>query len=97
METKTQHTPGPWKARPPQGGRFGWGIVPANAAIPWITTLDSYGDRPHYEAEQEANARLISAAPELLEALRAVIGGKYLSDAMKMARAAIRKAESGHE
>jgi hypothetical protein len=44
--------------------------------------------------EQEANARLISAAPELLEALKAVIAISDRShDAWDAAKAAIAKAE----
>ena len=46
--------------------------------------------------EWKANARLIAAAPELLEALKAVLANsldsKGLADAHKQARAAIAKA-----
>lgn len=46
--------------------------------------------------EWKANARLIAAAPELLEALQAVLANsldsKGLADAHKQARAAIAKA-----
>lgn len=50
------------------------------------------------EEEQEANARLIAAAPELLEALRALLQemetprSRKASDAWDAARAAIAKA-----
>lgn len=56
-----KHTPGPWYAN---------GIVvrPANVdRNPCIAVAD---DQDRLRDEQEANARLIAAAPELLEALR---------------------------
>lgn len=53
----TQHTPGPWHVRPNNGGRF--------------TLIDQQSSDPSSE-ESRANARLISAAPELLEACEQV-------------------------
>jgi L-alanine-DL-glutamate epimerase-like enolase superfamily enzyme len=69
----TQHTPGPWiGAGPSFGDQF-----PRYTTE--ITTEDErYGDGHiqicelpfhHHDEENEANARLIAAAPELLEAL----------------------------
>lgn len=83
----SKHTPGPWKVAGPIG-----------AAI-WITDESSnnqiaavYGKSQ--TAGADANARLIAAAPELLEALKEVV---VISDrehtAWIKARAAIAKAE----
>jgi hypothetical protein len=81
------HTPGPWKRE----GVDIYANAPANV-------------RPHiahviYGAT--ADARLIAAAPELLEALTDLVGGcgkegdLFSSEAMAKARAAIAKAEGG--
>jgi hypothetical protein len=64
---KTKYTPGPWHVGP-------WGRIVGNtppsgyfqAGKPLIATVD--GDTP----EEDANRRLIAAAPELLEALAAL-------------------------
>ena len=58
------------------------------------------GDCDGALAEQEANARLIAAAPCMLEALRGLLEDKYLSDPinadrMAAARAAIARATEG--
>lgn len=57
---KTKHTPGPWVTTP-EPNRKEWGVD----AGPWgiATCADAPG-----EGSAEANARLIAAAPELLEA-----------------------------
>ena len=97
-ETKTQHTPGPWRVRKDGAGRlagvsdetrkfdcFVWGGVAVDADL------------------MEANARLIAAAPELLEALKeahaelirlgAETDAVYASPAMRLIFTAIAKAE----
>jgi len=70
MENK--HTPGPWKIIYPEG--FLYHIV-INGR-PFIATIDGqYPDLEQceeHEQENLANAKLIAAAPELLEALRAI-------------------------
>jgi len=53
----TKHTPGPWKVI--DGNEVYSGVTPI--AQSWATV-----------DEQEANARLIAAAPELLSALKAL-------------------------
>ncbi|MBL4700835.1 MAG: hypothetical protein JKX85_06215 [Phycisphaeraceae bacterium] len=59
-DVKTQHSPGPWKAMP-SSDRTEW----------WIDSQDGEDLALIYELPNaEANARLIAAAPELLERLR---------------------------
>lgn len=95
--TKTAHTPGPWVVDPC------WDILgntdDGNGMVCQITT-DAVP-----RAEAEANARLIAAAPGLLEALRAIIedwdngddADAILTRRHDEARAAIAKAETGEE
>jgi len=62
----TQHTPGPW-----EWDSAVWDYDP-NQDAPWLVT-EALGDRVlsgMIQCNGEANARLISAAPDLLEALR---------------------------
>jgi hypothetical protein len=66
MSEKPKHTPGPWRVRTIDGS-IGHvetldGVAVANAEI--VGTL-----RQPNTAERKANARIISAAPEMLEAL----------------------------
>jgi hypothetical protein len=97
----SKHTPGPWGyfCHHPEGS---WhiGASPTTYAKgdPTIANLGQIGD-------QGANARLIAAAPELLEALEAMLSHTADLDpmqgyrpeedfsAVKQARAAIAKAE----
>ena len=66
-----KHTPGPWNTEYATGNNFtnahwriyGLGSVQNGAFRNWIATTT-----PHNQAKE--NARLIAAAPELLEALR---------------------------
>lgn len=55
------HTPGPWNAAP----------APRLGFVAWT---DALGDLPNTGEEGDANARLIAAAPDLLAALRALVG-----------------------
>jgi hypothetical protein len=97
----TKHTPGPWEMGPIIAGEDIF-ILADNrkAAIAKASNLEIYANtfeklRP-LAAECEANARLIAAAPELLEALKAILdetggmGGPFTT-----ARAAIAKATGG--
>lgn len=86
----TKHTPGPWWVDDNGCVAAGHGDTYETIAI----MHDWQGD-----SEREANARLIAAAPELLEALRAVLDeidenecGQSLSVRIGKARAAIAKA-----
>lgn len=96
MKTKTQtHTPGPWQLS-------GHEVIVKNHGSVAIATTDI--GMVATKEEREANARLISAAPELLSALEwaldriehtshpaaHVIDGLYF----KAARAAIAKAKA---
>ena len=63
----SKHTPGPWQI----GKNFG--SVVCDTPVPGISGSDDteyYGGHLIAESVTEANARLIAAAPELLEALR---------------------------
>lgn len=99
--SKAQHTPGPWH------------VVTCVEDDPTTRYIDDApgedGERGYYLAEVEhydlqeleANARLIAAAPELLEALERIVsingstkGAQSLVDEFKhIARAAIAKAK----
>jgi len=76
--SETKHTPGPWRLEKQVAGRD-WTSIGAPVAtvggealcesVEFIVgTVSDFG--PHGEQETEANARLIAAAPELLDALR---------------------------
>jgi len=91
-----QHTPGPWRLTTLPEGR-------------WV---EVYGGHPEDDVAQAVgvpNARLIAAAPELLEALERISAiGEWLDDDQDVfaacyrtwvieARAAIAKAKGGRE
>ena len=88
----SKHSPAPWGLRKSDSGA--WAAV-GHAGI-WIaTTL-----RKQFPSEDEANARLIAAAPELLEALKAAlslieIAIPFDGEVNRMVRNAIAKAEGG--
>jgi hypothetical protein len=105
-----KHTPGPWKAELANKGRKNacefWAVIEDNHSRTHrdsiVNMFWSDGIRP----DDEANARLIAAAPELLEALellhsiskhqRAVFGSEEaVASAYATARAAIAKAKGG--
>ncbi len=97
-----KHTPGPWHA-----GGFGNTII--YAADGWaVADVKVYHDRHNGYEEMQANASLISAAPELLDALESFLrapsvgsGGPGSSTIvvqefnLRAARAAIAKAKGG--
>ena len=64
------HTSGPWQAMNPMGGGD-WGVLsamPTAGGNFYVATLPMGS-----HAEAESNARLIAAAPELLQALQAIL------------------------
>lgn len=100
--SETKHTPGPWIGAGPSFGdqlpRYTTEIVTEwedeDDQRPMICTLPFR----HYDHENEANARLIAAAPELLEALETCLvlmdyGGTWTVEEQNTARAAIAKAK----
>ena len=74
---KAKHTPGPWKYRPDKYDD--WGVVKSADGYPvvqaclgrWTSEFDTH--RTNKTDPAEANARLISAAPELLAALENIV------------------------
>lgn len=89
------HTPGPWVVWEGHAEVFAGpaksntpGMIRGTRGIVANCESDDFGEN---EDEQEANARLIAAAPDLLEALRCLLSG--VPGAEVTARAAIAKAE----
>jgi len=79
VSERAKHTPGPWQSR--------WQEATDDSAHPIIAieTCEGAGDVAgiHYasrDGEDEANARLIAAAPDLLTALQAVMAA-WLTEA----------------
>mgnify|MGYP000961965387 CR=1 FL=1 len=90
----SKHTPAPWSIDECTGH-----IIPSSGVGGGI--CDPWGDSIE---QMEANARLIAAAPELLEACKNIVAACELTDdayydaidtAINIARAAIAKAEGG--
>lgn len=65
---KATHTPGPWKSRD-------WRVVDSQGENGMCTTVicDTGNNAKTRTTENKANARLIAAAPELLETLHALV------------------------
>ena len=88
------HTPGPWAYRPSNNGHFIAGIGENSGYLAEVRQCRSKQDI-------RADARLIAAAPEMLEALKEIIaaadgdGRNRLDASFATARAAIAKAEGG--
>jgi hypothetical protein len=81
----TQHTPGPWELR--HSPRHGYFFIdyPQQEGSATLTKLDC----------EEADARLIAAAPELLKALQGImvgVAGCQKNPEYEVARAAMAKA-----
>jgi hypothetical protein len=96
MNTHT-HTPGPWHV----GAGNGEGSIFANNGRTRLeiggTTLYPIAQitRGWNEAEDEANARLIAAAPEMLEALQSLTHPMASDEDLQNALAVIAKAKGG--
>jgi hypothetical protein len=106
--TKTQHTPGPW-ALDDKTRAITWGDVSFSASFGaggFVVASHTISTLPTYQSdrltpEHHANARLIAAAPELLEVLGALMvtidaqidaGLRWDPETVAAARAAIAKA-----
>lgn len=68
--TNTQHTQGPWRVT--ENKKFGWYDVSHNQWCEKGETSTVVRVEDHQPAAKLANARLIAAAPELLELLAAI-------------------------
>ncbi len=103
----TEHTPGPWKKC--GGGTPRYTAVHSAKGYIVFQMADRVMDKergeplpaPDYH-EQQANARLIAAAPDLLAACEAslkmfdhTIGRPLVTDEQKLLKAAIAKAKGG--
>ena len=94
----SKHTPGPWIGAGPSFGdplpRYTTEIVTEREDEDGAATSICELPFHHHDDENEANARLIAAAPDLLEALQDMVSDHAsLSDAtLAFARAAIAKA-----
>jgi hypothetical protein len=106
--SESKHTPGPWVVENPMGEDVGlWIVQDGLEAHQWsciaIVTDDEDGSardeggRFIGRNEQRANARLIAAAPEMLEALHLAgmsAGWQYMTaETRAVIEAAIAKAE----
>lgn len=93
MSGATKHTPGPWFVPYRAHGTL---FVEAHLRQGWLQEVAACGPT-EIGSQQEANARLIAAAPELLEALQFVMSahGEQLDLAFQQAQDAIAKATGG--
>ena len=83
----SKHTPGPWRiGTPPPNGEQTIGTQ-HGLMVAVVTTGSG--------VPTKANARLIAAAPELLEALQEIVNAADGDAGLKKARAAIAKATGG--
>lgn len=92
------HTPGPWEVHPEENRRaFAENLVVADGVAVAIALNNE--ERGAGWTKCEANARLIAAAPDLLESLRALVEvaseciPETAGHELEQARAAIAKAE----
>ena len=83
-ETKATHTPGPWKVGQRSEGPYPFTVEGRDRLVAMV----------EYEPDDatSANARLIAAAPEMLEAIREILWGDR-DTGEEMAREAFAKAE----
>lgn len=92
MTTTHTHTRGPWYAEKLDASSdHSWAI---DSELVEIARLSEW---PDHQSEAEANARLIAAAPEMLEALKTLIDGIDHLDiyGADYARQVIAKVEGG--
>ena len=95
--SEVKHTPGPWKFDPEDDSIVGHDV---HLSIATIDHIDEGGEKGfNFGPISSANARLIAAAPELLQTLQAAVAyfdapgdGCYSDAQLDAARAAIAKA-----
>lgn len=104
MNNKSKHTPGPWIAEARQHGLAIWADY-ENAPGEYIAIINGYEGSKEDRERNRANANLIAAAPELLEALEIFVSSitpwagtksipiEDIDKADRLARAAIAKAK----
>lgn len=94
----SKHTPGPWAVEDPMGREVGLWIVQQGletydwACIAMVTADNDTAGRKITYTEQQANARLIAAAPDLLEALALLLEREEAGDVCELDRATARAA-----
>ncbi len=93
-QTQMKHTPGPWTVEKTKGS--GLRIQSHEKIICWLSPLKQYEGLKN----EEVNARLISAAPELLETCKITLDQLELAgyddgNTKQILKQAIAKAESG--
>ena len=86
----TTHTPGPWEIVPRDAPK---GTLMIASTDGLIAVMECSKTRPVTYEKAEANARLVSAAPDLLEALKRLMFMDCGEPAFIQAREAIAKAE----
>ena len=102
---EAKHTPGPWKTKRDRHNRHRFEVrgKPDGHLTPCIAITASWLDSDP-ESESAANARLIAAAPDLLEALREYVDQDFMAcgydsgiggTTQSKAEAAIAKATNG--
>lgn len=90
------HTPGPWKTVTTDEDITTKTIIDEDNY--WIARVLNFDTDIDDIVESKANARLIAAAPELLEALKNIIiwdDGNLPGDLIDAAKQVIKKAEKG--
>ena len=102
------HTPGPWDKIDGLMRYIPFSVVADNPGGPGRLSIAHVDDVDGFAGSSEANARLIAAAPELLEACKAsvaeITGGSLFPESLRpgnetpleLLKAAIAKAEEGH-
>jgi hypothetical protein len=95
----SKHTPGPWTLFQDQSVKHYAGIEAGKLSIvsigypELIPSMDDSGVHGRTEEEALANAYLIAAAPDLLEALEAAVAYPLIDSWFETATAAIDKAK----
>lgn len=91
----SKHTPGPWQAALERGCHGVIASTLPEGRANFVAIVGNDGDNPEREPERFANARLIAAAPELLEAWVALVGHFELFDREYLSRRLNEKLDAG--